>query len=124
MSLRAKKVRLEGVVRTVKARAATTANGTLATAFANGQTVDGVVLATGDRVLLKNQTTGAENGVYVVKASGAPDRAAEWAVGADVVTFGVRVYSGTANANTVWAVYAQPAVVGTDDPQLIKHERI
>lgn len=118
-----KKVRLHGVFRTVRARVATTANGTLATAFANGQTVDGVVLATGDRILLKDQTTGADQGLYTVKASGAPDRAAEWAVGADVVGFAVRVTAGTANANTVWAVYAEPAVVGTNAPQFIKHER-
>jgi hypothetical protein len=49
-------------------RVATTANGTLATAFANGQTVDGVALVTGDRILLKNQTTATENGIYVVAA--------------------------------------------------------
>ena len=35
-------------------RAATTTNGTLASAYANGSTVDGVTLATGDRILLKN----------------------------------------------------------------------
>jgi hypothetical protein len=118
----AKKVRLHGVVRTVKVRAATTANGTLASAFANGQTVDGVVLATGDRILLKDQTNAVDNGVYVVKASGAPDRAKEWASGVDVVTYAARVYAGTTNKGTVWAVYAEPAVVGTHAPQFIKHE--
>lgn len=119
----AKKVRLHGVFRTVKVRAASTANVTLASGAADGSTIDGVTLATGDRILLKNQTTGAENGVYVVKASGAPDRASDWDTGADVVGFAARVYEGTANENTVWAVYAEPAVVGTNDPQLIKHER-
>jgi hypothetical protein len=90
-----------------------------------GQTVDGVVLAAGDRVLLKNQTTAAENGVYVINADTvAPTRAADWAAGTDVVGYAVRVYAGTANANTVWAVYAQPAVVGTDAPQFIQHERM
>lgn len=118
----AKKVRLTGVNRFVKVRVATTANGTLATAFANGQTVDGVTLVTGDRILLKNQTSGVENGVYVVKASGAPDRAADWATGTDVVTYAARAYEGTANAKTAWAVYAEPAIVGTNDPQIIKHE--
>lgn len=118
----AKKVRLTGVFRTVKVRVATAAAGTLATSFAAGQTVDGVVLATGDRILIKNQAAPIENGVYVVKASGAPDRAAEWATGADVVGFSARAYAGTANNRTVWAVYAEPAVVGTNDPQLIKHE--
>ena len=52
-------------------RVATTANGTLATAFANGQTVDGITLATNDRILLKDQSTGSENGIYTVNASGA-----------------------------------------------------
>src|SRR3954447_7874218 len=58
-------------------RAATTANGTLATAYANGQVVDGVTLATGDRILIKNQTTQTENGIYTVNASGAPTRATD-----------------------------------------------
>ncbi len=120
----AKKVRLTGVFRTVKVRAASTANGTLASAFANGSTLDGLTLATGDRILLKDQTTGAENGVYVVKASGAPDRAADWPAGQDVVGYAARVYAGTANAGTVWAVYAEPAVVGTNAPQFLKHERM
>ena len=53
-------------------RVATTANGTLASAFANGQTVDGITLATNDRILLKNQSTGSENGIYTVNASGTP----------------------------------------------------
>ena len=57
------------------ARLATTVNGTLSTAYANGQTIDSVVLVTGDRILLKNQTAPAENGLYTVNASGAPTRA-------------------------------------------------
>ncbi len=119
----AKRVRLSGVFRTVKVRAASTANVTLSGLDA-GQTLDGVTLAQGDRVLLKNQTTGAENGVYVINADGqAPTRAKDWAAGADVVGFAARAYAGTTQANTVWAVYAEPAVVGTNDPQLIKHER-
>lgn len=119
----AKKVRLTGVFRTVKVRAASTANATIATLDA-GQVLDGVTLAEGNRVLLKNQTTVAENGVYVINADGsAATRATDWPVGADVVGYAVRVYAGTANANTVWAVYAEPAVVGTNDPQFIKHER-
>ena len=59
-------------------RVATTANGTLSSAFANGQTVDGVTLATGDRILLKNQSTGSQNGIYTVNASGAPTRATDF----------------------------------------------
>ena len=81
-------------------RAATTANGTLTSAFANGQTVDGVTLATGDRILVKNQTTGSENGIYTVNASGAPTRANDFDSDADVsagaFTF---VEEGTVNAD-------------------------
>lgn len=117
----AKKVRLHGVFRTVKAKAATTANVAIATALNAGDVIDGVTLADGDRVLVKNQTVGTEDGVYVVGAN--PARATDFAVGKDVVGFGVRVYNGTANKNTVWAVYAEPAVVGTNALRFIDYER-
>ena len=48
-------------------KVATTANGTLSSAFANNSTVDGITLATGDRILIKNQSTGSENGIYTVQ---------------------------------------------------------
>lgn len=54
-------------------RAATTANITLS----NTQTVDGVSLSVGDRVLVKNQSTGSQNGIYVV-ASGSWTRATDF----------------------------------------------
>ncbi len=81
-------------------RVATTVAGTLATSFENGDTVDGVVLATSDRILIKNQAAGAENGVYTVNASGAPTRAIDSDTSAEVVqgTF-MLVLLGTANAN-------------------------
>lgn len=59
-------------------RCATTANGTLATAFANGQSAGGVTLATGDRIALIAQSAGAENGIYTVNAAGAPTRASDF----------------------------------------------
>jgi hypothetical protein len=83
-------------------RVATTTNGTLASAFENGDTVDGVTLATGDRVLLKNQTTGAENGIYTINASGAPTRATDADAGAELVNAAVFVQAGTTNADTAW----------------------
>ena len=79
-------------------RVATTANGTLATAFEDGDTIDGVVLATGDRILLKDQSTGSENGIYVVKATGAPDRAESLPVNEVVDGLVVRVTAGTVNS--------------------------
>ena len=46
-------------------RAATTANITIATALNNGDTLDGVTLATNDLVLVKDQSTAIQNGVYI-----------------------------------------------------------
>jgi hypothetical protein len=56
-------------------RVTTAAAGTLATSFDNGSVVDGVTLVTGDRMLIKDQASQAENGIYTVNASGAPTRA-------------------------------------------------
>ena len=82
-------------------RLATTANGTLASAFANGQSVDGTTLSTGDRILIKNQSTGSENGIYTVNASGAPTRATDADENAEV-TSGLFVFveAGTQNADS------------------------
>ena len=92
-------------------RVATTANGTLASAFANGQTVDGVTLATGDRVLLKNQTAGAENGIYTVNASGAPTRAVDFDANAEVAKGAfIFVEEGTSNANAGFVLTTDGAI--------------
>ena len=58
-------------------RAASTANGALATAFEPGDTMDGVLLAANDRIVLKDQTDASENGIYTVNGSGAPTRAVD-----------------------------------------------
>lgn len=95
-------------------RAATTANGTLASAFENGQVVDGVTLVTGDRLLIKNQTTGSENGIYIVNASGAPTRAADADTGAEILQAAVWVQEGTTNADSGWVCTTNaPITLGT-----------
>lgn len=96
-------------------RVATTAAGTIASDFENGDTVDGVVLATGDRILIKNQAAGAENGIYTVNASGAPTRATDADSSADV-TGGMSVWvnEGTTNADTGWTLTTNdPITLGT-----------
>ena len=80
----------------------TSSAGTLATSFANGQTVDGVVLATNDRILIKNQASQAENGIYVVNASGTPTRATDMDAWAEVPGAFVAVEEGTTNVDTIW----------------------
>lgn len=93
-------------------RVATTANGTLATAFANGQTVDGVVLATGDRILLKDQTTQADRGIYRVSASGAPTRTTDWDATSDLAAGAfVFVEEGTVNADSGWVLTTDGVII-------------
>jgi hypothetical protein len=82
--------------------AATTTNGTLATAFADGQVVDGVTLATGNRILIKNQTDQTVNGIYTVNASGAPTRSTDMDAGSEFPGAYVFVEQGTVNADTGW----------------------
>lgn len=104
-----------GIQDKVEVVAATTANGTDATAFENGDTIDGVVLATGNRFLRKNQTAPAENGIFVVNASGAPTRATDADSSAELVNATVLVTGGTVNARRRYRqTVPAPIVVGTD----------
>ena len=93
---------------------ATTGNGAISTAYANGQTVDGVTLSTGDRILLKDQTSGSVNGIYNVNASGAPSRASDMATGANAAGNFVFVEKGTVNGNNGFVCTTDVAVVGTN----------
>jgi hypothetical protein len=95
--------------------AATTANVNLANALENGDTLDGITLATGNRILVKNQTTTSENGIYVVQASGQPTRAADFDTATEVDSGDfIFVYSGTVNGSTGWVQTNKPATIGTD----------
>ena len=95
--------------------AATTANVNLANALENGDILDGITLATGNRILVKNQTTQSENGIYVVQASGQPTRATDFDTAAEVDSGDyVFVYSGTVNGATSWVQTNRPATIGTD----------
>ena len=84
---------------TRQVRAVAVANQTLTGAA----TIDGVVLATGDRVLCANQTLPAANGIYVANTAGAWTLATDWQTGS--VLMGMRVYVGSEGAaypNTEW----------------------
>ena len=58
-------------------RVATTAAVNLATGLVAGQVIDGVTLVSGDRVLVKNQVSASENGIYVATTSGAASRSSD-----------------------------------------------
>lgn len=77
-------------------------------------TVDGVILATNDRVLLTAQTLPVENGLWVVDTAGAWTRPTDFANGSDQENAAVFIEEGTTYADTAWVQTAGPAVVGTD----------
>ena len=106
---------LQGLDVKQSVRVATTANGTLSSAFANNSTVDGVTLATNDRILIKDQSTGSENGIYTVNASGAPTRATDFDADSEV-TGGAFFFAeeGTTNADNGFVLTNDGAItVGT-----------
>lgn len=96
-------------------RAATTTNGTLASAYANGSTIDGVTLATNDRILVKDQTTQTDNGIYTVNASGAPTRATDADATAELNAATVFVLSGTVNADKAYTQTTSAPTIGSSN---------
>lgn len=90
---------------------ATAAAGTLASSFANGQTVDGQTLVTGQRILIKDQAAPAENGIYTVNGAGAPTRATDADTAAEITGAAVFVKTGTANAGTRWVCNVSGTIV-------------
>ena len=86
----------------VIAEAATTANIDLTADLQNGDTLDGVTLVTGDRVLVKDQTDATENGLYLVVASGTASRDPEHDTIAELSGGMVVVNQGTANDNKIF----------------------
>ena len=86
----------------VIARAASTANVAIATGLENGDVLDGVTLATGNRVLLKNQTTTSQNGLYTVVASGTASRDTEFDIISEIAGQLILISEGTTNADTMY----------------------
>lgn len=97
----------------IPVRAASTTNVNLASP---GATIDGVTLAANDRLLLKNQTTASENGIWVWTASGSAltrsidaDNNGELAPGASL-----SVTEGSTNADKVFMIISDAAItIGT-----------
>lgn len=89
-------------------RIATTANiGTLSGLL----THDGITLVANDRVLVKDQTTGSQNGIYLA-ASGAWTRALDADVNSEVTAgLSVMVSEGTLNKDTQWRLTTDDAIV-------------
>jgi len=100
--------------RKLSVRVATTTSGTLATSFENGDTIDGIVIATGDRILIKNQAVPSQNGIYTVNSSGAPTRATDMDSAKEVDGTFVVVEDGTVNAGSIWLTVSEVTTLDTD----------
>ena len=103
-------------------RLATTAALTLADDLEGGvDSLDGEALVVDDRVLVKNQASAIENGLYVITA-GAPVRAIDLNDNTDIVLGSmVHVLLGTANANTTWE-HTAGTDLGVDDQDFTEME--
>lgn len=90
-------------------RVATTADITIATALNSGDTIDGVTLATGDRVLVKDQTADEQNGIYIAGAT--PARSEDGDASEEILGSLVYVIEGTANGGKVFRNTNTSAIV-------------
>lgn len=91
----------QGLDAKASVKAASTGNLTLS----GTQTVDGIALVANDRVLVKDQTTPAQNGIYIV-AAGAWMRATDMDAWTEIPSSYVWVEQGTVQADTGWVCTA------------------
>lgn len=102
---------LEGLAWKDSCRVASTVNVTVS---APGATIDGITMVSGDRVLLKNQTTASENGIYIWNgAAVAMTRALDMNSAPEVEGAVTTIEEGTANAGTTWRQSAVNVTLGT-----------
>ena len=81
-------------------RAATTGNISLTSDLQNNDTLDGVTLATNDKVLVKNQSDNTQNGIYIVVASGTASRDPEFDTVDELAGQMIIVKEGSTNADS------------------------
>ena len=101
-------------------RVATTANITIADDLNVGDTIDGVTLADGNRVLVKNQTDASQNGIYLAGSS--PVRAADANISAEV-TAGLFVFveEGTVGGDNGFVLTTNdPITLDTTDLEFVQ----
>ena len=96
-------------------RAATTANVTLSSDLQNGDTLDGITLATGNRVLVKNQSTASQNGIYTVVSSGTAARDTDFNAIGELAGQLVIIQEGSTNAEKMFLCTTDSdATLGSD----------
>lgn len=79
--------------------------------------VDGITIVNGDRILVKDQATALQNGIYIATVSGGNvtllTRSTDADESADMVNASVLVYSGTINDNRQYTTQNPAAILGT-----------
>ena len=96
-------------------RAATTGNIDLSADLQNGDTLDGVTLATGNRVLVKDQSTASQNGIYTVVASGTASRDTDFDAIGELAGQLVVVQEGSTNSDKIFLCTTDTsATLGSD----------
>ena len=94
--------------------AASTGNASFTGAFRAGDSLDGIVLTAGDRILIKDQTTGSQNGIYTVNPTGAPTRAADFDSSSDASPGSfVFVEQGTVNGDNGFVLTNNSVTLGS-----------
>ncbi len=101
---------IEGLAWKDSCRVATQSNLTIASP---GATIDGITMVAGDRVLVKAQSTGSENGIYAFVAGASPmTRTLDMNTAAEVEQATTLVEEGT-NAGTSWRQTAVNVTLGS-----------
>lgn len=103
---------VDGLVTGLQVKASVTVATTANVTLSGEQTIDGV-LTSASRVLVKSQTTGSQNGIYVT-AAGAWARATDADASGELTNASVFVDAGTANAGNTYVQSTANPVVGTD----------
>lgn len=107
------KQQLDAAIQGVDVKEGVVAASTINLVLSGTQTVDTIALIAGDRVLVKNQTSQTENGVYVV-AAGAWSRATDADTAAELQGALVVVAQGS-QANTGWYQITDTITLGVSN---------
>ena len=97
----ATKLYVDNAAQGLDAKASCVAATTVSITLVGGQTIDGVTVVAGDRVLVKNQSSAAANGIYVVQTT-SWTRSTDMDTWAEVPNAYVWIETGTTQADTGW----------------------
>jgi hypothetical protein len=106
---------LQGLDPKASVNVATTANITLS----GTQTIDGIAVVAGDRVLVKDQTTATQNGIYVV-AAGSWTRATDMDAAGEFAGAYTFVKQGTVNADRGYVCTNDSVTIGTTNVTFVQ----